>query len=262
MRELTHAFVDETFDHFPRQKIPNLLVVTMTEYEKGIHAHAAFPTLDVNWPLSRVLSEAGLKHLHIAETEKYAHITYFFNGGKEKPFAGEERLLVPSVVTAHFDDVPEMRAGDITAKILENFARHDVIIANFANADMVGHSGNFKAAVQAMEVLDGKLGQLLNAILNSDGVMLITGDHGNIELKRDVISGEKLTEHSLNPVPLYLVGKNFKRKTPRSVAEIAEEKSSVQGILTDVAPTVIELLELKQPQEMTGKSLLDLLRNA
>ncbi len=259
MREITHAFADGSFDHFPRKKILNLFIATMTEYEKGVGVSAAFQTLDINWPLSRVLSEDGLTSLHIAETEKYAHITYFFNGGKEKPYPGEERVLIPSPVTAHFDDVPEMRAAEITSKILENFDRYDVLIANFANADMVGHSGNFKAAVQAVEIIDEKLGELLNAVLNSEGVMLITGDHGNIELKRDVISGEKLTEHSLNPVPLYLVGKVFKRKTPRSQEEILKQKSEVDGILTDIAPTIIELLSLAKPQEMTGKSLLDTL---
>lgn len=262
MREITHAFADDAFDKFPRKKIPNLFLATMTEYEKGILAEAAFPTLDVNWPLSRVLSEAGLTHLHIAETEKYAHVTYFFSGGREKPFQGEERALVPSAVTAHFDDVPEMKAADITTKILENFDRHDVIIANFANADMVGHSGNFKAAIQAVEVIDEQLGQLLNSVLNSAGIMLITGDHGNIELKRDPVSGEKLTEHSVNPVPLYMVGKNFKRSTARSPEEIEKQKSKVDGILTDIAPTILELLELGKPQEMTGKSLLDLLEKS
>lgn len=259
MREITHAFADDTFDKFPRKKIPNLFLATMTEYEKGVRAEAAFLTLNVEWPLSRVLSEAGLSHLHIAETEKYAHVTYFFNGGTEKPFQGEERTLIPSVVTAHFDDVPEMKAAEITAKILENFDRYDVLIANFANADMVGHSGNFKAAVQAVEALDEQLGQLLNTILNSKGIMLITGDHGNIELKRDPVSGEKLTEHSVNPVPLYIVGKNFKRSAPRTPQEIEKQKSKVDGILTDIAPTMLELLELGKPQEMTGKSLLDLL---
>ncbi|MBI2640495.1 MAG: 2,3-bisphosphoglycerate-independent phosphoglycerate mutase [Candidatus Sungbacteria bacterium] len=256
MRELTHAFADDSFDHFPRKKIQNLFIATMTEYEKGLRVNAAFSTLDVNWPLSRVLSEAGLKHLHIAETEKYAHVTYFFNGGKEKPSAGEERILVPSVVTAHFDDVPEMRAADITSKILENFGRYDVVIANFANADMVGHSGNFKAAVQAVEILDEQLGQLLNAVLNSEGIMFVTGDHGNIELKRDPVSGEKLTKHSMNPVPLYLLGKNFQRKMPRSEAEILKQKSEVAGILTDIAPTILKLLNLDRPQEMTGRNIL------
>lgn len=260
MRELAHAFVDDGFDRFPRKKIANLFVATMTEYQKDINAFPAFPPLDISWPLGRALAEAGLKQLHIAETEKYAHITYFFNGGKEKPFPGEDRILVPSAPTAHFDEAPEMRAPEIAGKILENFDRYDVVIANFANTDMVGHSGNFKAAVRAVEAVDEYLGQLLNAVLNSEGALLITGDHGNIELKRSMISGEKLTEHSVNPVPLYLVGKEFRRKTPRTEEEIIRQKKEVGGIITDVAPTIIELLGLTKPPEMTGKSLLQLLK--
>lgn len=259
MRQVTRAFASDAFDAFPRKKVGNLLTVTMTEYEKGNGAITAFQPLGIDWPLARVIGGAGLSHLHIAETQKYAHVTYFFNGGKEKPFEGEERILIQSLTTAHFDEVPEMRAKEITAKILENFEKKDVIIANFANADMVGHSGNFQAAVRAVEILDEYLGQLINAVLGNNGVMLVTGDHGNIELKRDAITGEKRTEHSINPVPLYLVGKAWRRKTQRTETEIAAQKSEVGGILTDVAPTIIELLQLKKPAEMTGQSLLTLL---
>lgn len=260
MRQITHAFTDEVFDKFPRKIVENLLAVTMTEYEKGIRALPAFPQLDVSWPLSRVLGEAGLSHIHIAETQKYAHLTYFLNGGKEKPFPGEERILIPSIVTAHFDEAPEMRAKEITAKILDNFEKTDVIIANFANADMVGHSGNYPAAVRAVEILDEALGQIMNAVLENNGVLVVTADHGNIELKRDVITGEKRTEHSLNPVPLYLIGNQFRLKKTRTEEEITRQKSEVGGILTDVAPTVLELLQIKKPQEMTGRSLLSVLQ--
>lgn len=257
MREITRAFVDDSFDYFPRKKVDNLLVVTMTEYQKGLRAHAAFPTLNIVWPLSRVLGDAGLRHLHIAETQKYAHVTYFFNGGTEQPFGGEERILIPSIPTTHVDEMPKMRAEEITGKILENFDRYDFIVANFANTDMVGHTGNFKAAVEAAEVVDEAIGKIMNMILeNPESVMLITGDHGNIELKRSMLSGEKLTEHSINPVPLYCVGKSFEIKTPRGDNDIVKQKKEVGGILTDIAPTIIELLALEKPQEMTGKSLL------
>lgn len=255
MRQLAHAFADDSFDRFPRKKVPNLLLVTMTEYQKDLTAISAFPQLEVNWPLSRVLGEAGLKHLHIAETQKYAHVTYFFNGGTEKPFTGEDRILIPSISTAHFDEVPQMRAPEITAKILENFDRYDIIIANFANADMVGHSGNFQAAIKAVEVLDESLGQIMNSVLAQDAVLLITADHGNIELKRNVITGEKRTEHSINPVPFYVVGRDFKRYKSKTNFEIESLKKEVGGILTDVAPTVLGFLEIEQPEEMSGKSL-------
>jgi 2,3-bisphosphoglycerate-independent phosphoglycerate mutase len=262
MRQIVHVFTDETFDYFPRKKISNLLVVTMTEYQKGMKALAAFPQLEINWPLSRVLADTGLKSLHIAETQKYAHVTYFFNGGKEKPFTGEDRILIPSINTAHFDEAPQMRAPEITAKILENFERYDVIIANFANADLVGHSGNFKAAIKAVEILDESLGNIMSAVLNQDAAILVTADHGNIELKRNAITGEKRTEHSINPVPLYLLGRKFKRKNPRKENEIEKQKKEVGGILTDIAPTILELLEIEQPEEMTGKSLLPILESS
>ena len=149
-----------------------------------------------------------------------------------------------------------MRTAEIAQKIMENLESHDVIIANFANADMVGHSGNFQAAVRAVEILDEAVGKLTAEVLKRDGVMIITADHGNIELKRNVFTGEKLTEHSLNPVPCYLVGKSWRRRSPRSDAEVIRLKKDVSGILTDIAPTLLELLEIKKPDEMTGKSLL------
>jgi 2,3-bisphosphoglycerate-independent phosphoglycerate mutase len=152
-----------------------------------------------------------------------------------------------------------MRAPEITEAILENLTTADVIIANFANADMVGHTGDFKASIQAAEILDESLGQIMNALSASDGVMLITGDHGNIEHKRNVISGEAMTEHSISPVPLYLVGSQFKRAAPRTDEEITKQKGQTEGVLTDVAPTMLELLEIPKPKEMTGESLLPIL---
>ncbi len=257
MRQLTRAFVEDNFKGFAREKIEDLFVVTMTEYQKEVPTHVAFPPLDINWPLARILSEEHLTHLHIAETEKYAHITYFLNGGIEKPFPGEERILIPSVNTVHVDDAPEMRAHELTEKIIENFNTYDVIIVNFANADMIGHSGNYQSAIKAVETLDEVIGKLTDLVLNNkNSAMIITGDHGNIELKRNIQTGEKVTEHSLNPVPFYLVGASYKRVQMRLPQEILEEKSEVGGILTDIAPTAVDLLGLKKPHEMTGQSLL------
>ncbi len=256
MRELTHAFVDENFENFSRKKISNLLVVTMTEYQKDLNAIPAFGSLDNEWCLSRILSDSGFKHLHIAETQKYAHVTYFLNGGREQPFVNEERILVPSYATAHFDDIPQMRAPEITEKIVENLTRYDVIIANYANADMVGHSGNFEAASRAVEFLDTAVATLMEKVLALDGTLLITADHGNVELKRDTISGEKLTEHSTNPVPFYCIDSLYRLKNPRTDESVLKQKKEISGILTDVAPTIIEILGLEKPKEMTGKSLL------
>lgn len=260
MRELTHAFVDDSFSHFPRKKVKNLFVATMTEYEKNLPGVAsAFPRLEVTHPLVEVLGNAGMTHLHIAETEKYAHVTYFFNGGREEPYPGEERILIPSFSTPHFDLVPEMRSPDITEAIIHNFKRFDIIIVNYANADMVGHAGNFEAATKAINVLDGEIKKILGTITQEGGVAIITADHGNIEMKRDTISGAKLTAHSTDPVPLYLIGNEFRREVPRTDAEIKNRKSSPAGIITDIAPTVLELLGISKPEEMTGKSLLQTL---
>ena len=260
MRELARAFGEEKFDKFPRTRIPNLFIVSMTAYERGVPGVVpAFPAPEIAHPLGRVLSDAGLRQLRIAESEKYAHVTYFFNGGEEKPFAGEDRILIPSIATAHFDEEPEMRSREIAVKIRENIGQYDVIVANFANADMVGHSGNFTAAVRAVEALDTALKELMDAIGACHGAMLITGDHGNIELKRNMLSGEKRTEHSINPVPFLLVGERFRRAAPRTNAEIALRKKEIGGILTDVAPTLLELLDIPKPAEMTGQSLLAML---
>lgn len=262
MRQLLHAFVEPGFNHFPRQQIKNIHIVTMTEYEKGLlGVTSAFEQLDIAWPLARVLGEAGLSHLHIAETEKYAHITYFLNGGKEKPFMLEERVLIPSLPISHVDEAPEMRAREITDTIIKRLRDFDVVIVNFANADMVGHSGNFKAAVGAVEIIDECLLKIKKAIEEGGGALIITADHGNIELKRNVISGEKITEHSLSPVPLFIVGKKYRKKNQRTDEELKKIKEEPAGILTDVAPTMIELLGIQKPQEMTGRSLLASLTN-
>lgn len=260
MRELLAAFVDDDFRHFQRRKINDLFLVTMTEYQKNAPVHAAFPPLDIAWPLARVLGDAGLRHLHIAESGKYAHVTYFFNGGREDPFPGEERILIPSLMTAHVDERPEMRARDITKKIIEQKDRFNVIIANFANADMVGHSGNLSAAINAVEVLDESIGALMTAVLNDGGVMIVTGDHGNIERKRNLISGEKMTKHSINPVPFYLIGNEYKRPIPLTDEEVIKYKSKINGMLADVAPTILDLLSIQKPLEMRGTSLLPLLK--
>lgn len=260
MREITRAFVEDDFDKFPREKVPDIFVATMTEYEKGLYgAHAAFPAPGVLRPLGAVIAEAGLRQLRIAETEKYAHVTYFFNGGDEKPFTGEDRMLVPSLEVAHFDLAPQMRSAEIAARVIANMDSYDVVIANFANADMIGHSGNFQAAVRAVEALDEALGLLASAVLKAGGTMIVTADHGNVELKRSAMSGESMTEHSLNPVPFFVIAERFMLKSPRDDTAIVREKAKIGGILTDVAPTVLELLGLKKPSEMTGASLLPLL---
>jgi len=255
VRELTSAFVSDAFSGFPREKIKSLFFVTMTEYDERFSVRVAFPPLDVPWPLSRVVSDGGFRQLHVAETEKYAHVTYFFNGGKENPYANEERILVPSS-GAHYDEAPEMSASNITGSILENISKQDFILANFANGDMVGHTGNFDATIKALEVLDESLGIFLPRILEAGGALVITSDHGNAEEKIYSISGEKRTKHTSNPVPFFVVASSFFRKTPLGEEEINQRYSEVGGMLTDVAPTIIELMGLRKPADMTGISLL------
>ncbi|QQG42742.1 MAG: 2,3-bisphosphoglycerate-independent phosphoglycerate mutase [Candidatus Giovannonibacteria bacterium] len=255
-RELTSAFVSNNFSGFPREKLGNLFFVTMTEYDKRFPAEVAFPPLDVAWPLARVISEAGLRQLHAAETEKYAHVTYFFNGGKETPYSGEERILIPSPKSARFDQTPEMSAAKITDTILENWEKYDFILANFANGDMVGHTGNFNATVKAIEVLDFSVGRLLGKALEAGGAMIIAADHGNAEEKVYSSSGEKRTKHTANPVPIFAAGKDFKLGAERSDREIFSRYMEVKGLLTDIAPTILSLMGLKKPAEMTGVDLL------
>ncbi len=260
MREITEAFARETFDVFERTRMPNLKIATMTEYEKNLPGvAAAFPPLEIATPLGRVLALAGKTQLHIAESEKYAHVTYFFNGGTEKPFPDEERILVPSLGVPHFDEHPEMKAPEITQRILERMGEYDFILANYANADMVGHTGNFDAAIKAIEALDRAMGELMAAVLEKGGALIITGDHGNAEQKIHPQSGEAITEHTINPVPFYLVAKEFALPVARSADEIIARKKEPGGILTDIAPTILELMQLPQPPEMTGKSLLPVL---
>jgi 2,3-bisphosphoglycerate-independent phosphoglycerate mutase len=223
----------------------------MTEYEAGLPFEVAFPPKDVETPLAKVVSDAGLTQFHTAETEKYAHVTFFLNGGQEDPFPGEERQLVPSPKVATYDLQPEMSARPVTDVVLEAIAggKYDVIMMNFANPDMVGHTGVLDAAVEAVKVVDECLGRIGEATLEAGGAMLITCDHGNCEQMIDPNTGAPHTAHTTNPVPCIVLAADdspIKRRTLRS-----------GGKLADVAPTIIEILGLEKPAEMTGKSLLE-----
>jgi 2,3-bisphosphoglycerate-independent phosphoglycerate mutase len=257
-RQLTHALADTTFEGFDRagpngERAPKgLRVVTLTEYEAGLPVSVAFPPEEAR-SLTQAASEAGWRQLHVAETEKYAHVTYFFNGGREAPFPGEERILVPSPRVATYDLQPEMSAGGITAAVAEAIesGTYDLIVANFANPDMVGHSGIWAATIQALEFLDGCLARIAEAVAASEAadpdgqgaILAITADHGNADEMRDATGGP-VTAHSLNPVPLLIAG--------RAVAG----RHLQNGVLADVAPTLMELAGLAPYPEMTGRSLL------
>lgn len=237
-------------------KIEGVFFATMTEYDKTFSAKAAFPPFPVFWPISRILSDRGLLQLKIAETEKYAHVTYFFNGGEEKPFLGENRILIDSQKVKSFDKVPEMSAEKITDAILENIQKYDFILANFANGDMVGHTGNFASAIKALEYVDFCIGRVASVVLDSGGVLVVTADHGNVEEKIYSRSGELRTKHNLNPVPFFIVAEDLKLKNPRSESEILKKHEETKGVLIDIAPTVLELLGLPKHPSMTGINLL------
>ncbi len=246
-RQLSHAIVDETWDHFPRADRPRLAhFVTFTEYEKGLPAEVAFRGEPLPGVLAEVVSNAGWQQFHTAETEKYAHVTYFLNGGRERPFPGEERLLVPSPKVATYDLQPEMSARPITDAIVARLAegRHRFIVVNYANPDMVGHTGVFDATVFAVEVVDEMLGRVAQATLARRGILAITADHGNAELKIDQATGAPLTAHTTSPVPLVVAGVEGLR-----LREV--------GKLGDVAPTLIGLAGLPRSPVMDGDDLRD-----
>jgi len=259
-RELTEAFVLPGFEKFDRTHIRGLEFVTMTEYEKEIPVTVAFSPVVVHNCLAEVLSTAGLTQYHIAETEKYAHVTFFLNGTVEDPFPGETRKIIPSPKVSSYDKEPAMSAGAITKDVIRAIEsdEYDVIIVNFANADMVAHTGNLKASIEAMEVVDKSLGAIADHVLAKEGLLLVTADHGNGEEVKNLETGEKDKEHSTNPVPFYIVGNEYRGKAGPAGDPPEGDLSLMHpvGMLADVAPTMLKLLGIEQPGEMTGRSLM------
>lgn len=249
-REILHALVDPAFDGFARGRTVALAAqLGLTEYSKDLSAllGTLFPAESLSNILGEVASDAGLTQLRIAETEKYAHVTFFFNGGREQVYPGEDRILVPSPKVATYDLQPEMSAAEVADKMVAAIdqGKYDLIIANFANGDMVGHTGMLDAAIQAAQAVDSCLARLEQAVTRAGGVMLVTADHGNAEMMRDPTTHEPHTAHTTGPVDVVLVN------PPAGVSSIAD------GRLADVAPTLLALLGLPQPAEMTGRVLVD-----
>ncbi len=248
-RQITHAFVDSDFSGFARTKTPALCdFVMLTEYEAGMNATCAFEPVSLKNVLGDYLAQHGCKQLRIAETEKYAHVTFFFNGGIETPFPEEERLLIPSPKVATYDLQPEMNAPLLTDKLVAAIAsrKYDCIICNYANADMVGHTGNFAAAVKAIEALDDCLGRVADSLKQIGGELLITADHGNAEKMYNEETGQPHTAHTSYPVPFIYMGRPAKMNHAKAALE-------------DIAPTILTLMGLPIPEEMTGSPLLTLL---
>jgi 2,3-bisphosphoglycerate-independent phosphoglycerate mutase len=248
VREILSAMLDRDFSGFARKRAVRFAAaVGMAQYSTELDRQmgAIFPSQKLDHILGEVVAEAGRKQLRMAETEKYAHVTYFLNGGREQTYEGEDRILVPSPKVATYDLQPEMSAPELTDKAVAAIAsgRYDLIVLNFANPDMVGHTGSLPAAIKAVETVDAGLGRIADAIQRSGGALLVTADHGNCEMMRDPQTGGPHTAHTTNPVPVLLVG-------ARNRALVAE------GRLADIAPTLLELMDLPKPTEMTGSSLL------
>jgi 2,3-bisphosphoglycerate-independent phosphoglycerate mutase len=244
-RQLTWAFVNKDFDSFSREKHPKVYYVCMAQYDETLDLPIAFPPEGLKNVLGEVLSKQGLVQLRIAETEKYAHVTFFLNGGQEKCYEGEDRCLIPSPKVATYDLKPEMSAYEVTDEVVERIrsGKYDVIILNFANMDMVGHTGIFEAAVKAVEVVDNCVGKIEAVLKEVGGAAVITADHGNAEQMENPKTGEPHTAHTSNPVKCIYFGND-------------EVKALKNGKLCDLAPTLLELLKVRKPEEMTGESLI------
>jgi 2,3-bisphosphoglycerate-independent phosphoglycerate mutase len=247
-RQITRPFIEPDFSDFEREVIPKLSAfVSLTEYSAGFDIPVAFPPERLHNVFGEYIANLGLHQLRIAETEKYAHVTFFFNGGVEEPFAFEDRILVPSPDVATYDLKPEMSAFELTDQLVAAIGsdKYDAIICNYANPDMVGHTGNFDATVKAIEALDTCLARVVEAVQSQGGELLITADHGNAEQMRSTKSGQAHTAHTSNPVPLIYIGR------PATLQE--------NGALSDVTPTMLSLMDLEQPNEMGGHSLVNLI---
>jgi len=246
-RELTRAFIEPRFDEFERRRAPQLAAyVTLTQYHEEFKVPVAYGKEALNNTLGQYIADLDMRQLRLAETEKYAHVTFFFNGGVEEPFRAEDRVLIPSPKVATYDLKPEMSSEEVTdilVRVIDD-RRHELIICNYANPDMVGHTGDFAAAVQAIEAIDLALGRIIKVLKLVGGELLLTADHGNADQMRDKVSGQPHTAHSNNPVPLVYVGRK---------GQFLEG-----GALCDIAPTLLYILGLEQPKEMTGRSLLKL----
>lgn len=254
MRQLSATFLYSGFDKFPIKNLENTYIATMTQYNDSPTAHIVFPNEVIKETLGKVVSENGMRQLRVAETQKYAHVTYFMNGLNDKPYDEEYHVLVPSIDTPRPETHPEMMASAITERVLNALHENafDLIIMNYANPDILAHTGNFSATKEAITIVDNELARLMDAITSEGHTLIITSDHGNAEVLLDPATGGPETRHNISPVPFYLIGERFKRPTPL----LEPPHLAKIGLLSDVAPTILELLNIPKPNEMTGESLI------
>ena len=259
MKQIVRAFVDPAFAEFPVQKHSDIHFSSFIEYDASFGIPVFFPPEKLGNPLGKVLSDNHKTQWRIAETEKYAHITYFFNGLREQPFDAEYRVLIPSQKEFKYTEHPEMRSAEITARLVEAIEEkaYDFILCNYANADIVAHTGDMQASIEAVKVIDASVGKVVDAALKTNSILVITSDHGNVERLANPMTGEPETKHDANPVPIYLVANEYQR--PRNDAEIKSSERTSIGVLADIAPTILALMRLPKPEEMTAQNLVDLM---
>ncbi len=260
VRQIAAPFAFADFEGFPKKEFKNLYVGTMTSYSEKFNLPAAFPPEKLENTLGQVLAENGKLQIKIGETQKYAHLTYFFNGFQQEPFKNEFRIFVPSQNLIDYSEKPAMQAKEITTRVVQAIEDQafDFILVNYPNGDMVAHSGNFDAAREAVKAVDEEIGKLLRAALDNNATLIITSDHGNIELLRDPVTGKATTTHDPSPVPIYIADKNH--ENPKSGEEAERAETKTVGTQADVAPTILEILGIPKPSEMTGISLLKILK--
>lgn len=258
--QIAEPFADPGFSAFPIEPLKDIYVATMTEYKPGLTEHVAFIPQKVTAPLNKVLSDAGKRQLHLAESEKAAHVTYFFDGLKSEPSPQEFWVIVPSPVSFRFEEKPELASGEIMNRLTQAIEEeiYDFIVVNFANPDLIAHTGNFDAALKVIRLMDALLNRLSQTCLKLGVSLVVTSDHGNIENMINPTTGVVETRHDPSPVPFYLIDQRFSR--PRSESEIRSSERDVNGSLADIAPTILNLFNIPKPPEMSGESLLPLCR--
>lgn len=258
-RQMTQVLVQEDFSKFERNYKENLTVTTFIEYDKEFPVDVAYPPKTVQQPLAKIFSDHDYNQLHVAETEKYAHVTFFLNGQIEQAFPGEDRKIIPSPSVASYDQKPEMAARETTDRIISAIEQetHDFLVLNYANPDMVGHTGNLEATIKAVEAVDRNIARITKKAVKHGGLVAITSDHGNAERMMNLQTQEKIKEHTIYPVPFILASKIHKDQTIDPAESLEMSRFQPRGVLTDVAPTLLSEIGLSVPDDMTGTNLLD-----